>query len=115
MRGGSNIIGAIHSIKQAQDHFELFEFEHPGTVGANHFKKYRSKLEWIYKDIVTITMLTDEVRDGIRREWASDCFDVPAITEKVALLNPDQRSFIETIVDAMLKGEEVKVIEDPNQ
>lgn len=114
MRGQSNIVGGIHSIKQAHDHFQLFEFEHPNTKGAALFNSYRKKLHWIYRDLISNPALTQEVREGIKQEWESDCFDVPAITEKVELLNPKQRELIESIVDAMIRGEEINVFDTPN-
>lgn len=53
--------------------------------------------------------MTQEVRDGIKNEIKSDVFAVPAILEKIALLNPDQRDLIESAIDAMLDGIEVKM------
>lgn len=53
--------------------------------------------------------MTQEVRDGIKNEIKSDVFAVPAILEKIALLSPDQRDLIESAIDAMLNGIEVKM------
>lgn len=113
MRGQSNIVGGIHSMKQAHDHFELFEFEHPNTKGAAIFSSYRKKINWIFRDLVTNPALPQDVRDGLQQEWKSDPFEVPAINEKVELLNPSQRQIIESIVDAMLRGEEINVFDTP--
>lgn len=111
MRRGSDIISAIHCIRQAYEHFESFQRDHPESRGARLMKHYNGRLEYIYRDLISLPALTEEVREGVRKEWASDVFAVPAIAEQVALLNPQQREFIETLVDAMLKGEEVKMIE----
>ena len=50
---------------------------------------------------------------GIKEEWNSDVFCVPAITDKVSVLRPDQREMIEEIIDGMIAGEEVKFIDTP--
>jgi hypothetical protein len=109
MKGGSNIVSAIHALRQGFDHFESFEKDHPGSKGAQLFANYRKKIEWVYKDLLTNPHLTEPVREGIRREWKSDVFSVPAINEKIPLLNPEQRDLIETIIDALLKGETIKL------
>lgn len=111
MKGSSNIVSSVQNIRQALEHFESFQREYPETKGAKLFKGYGSRLEWIVKDLITHPLLTDEVRKGVRQEWESDVFSVPAINEKVALLNPEQRETVEAIIDSMLSGEEV-VIKD---
>lgn len=109
MKGGSNIISSVHSMRQAKEHFASFQREHPNTKGAMLFGGYEKRLDWIFKDLVTHPLLTDEIRQGVRQEWESDVFSVPAINEKVALLNPEQREAIEEIIDSMLSGEEIVV------
>ena len=109
MKGGSDIVSAIHSIKQAHDHYTSFVLEHPGSKGAQLVQSYQKRLEWIIKDLITHPFLTDEVRAGIKKEWESDVFAVPAINEKIPLLQPEQRNLIENLVDAMLRGEEIKM------
>ena len=107
MKGSSNIISSIHNLRQAKEHFYNFQLEYPNTKGAALFSGYEKRIDWIYKDLVTHPLLTQEVRDGVRKEWESDVFSVPAINEKVALLNPEQREAIEEIIDQMLSGQEV--------
>lgn len=114
MKGGANIISAVHCLAQAKAHFESFCREHPATKGERLFSGYGKKIEWIYKDIQTIPVLPDTVRQGIKAEWESDVFSVPAIAEKSALLNPEQREMVELMIDAMLAGEEVQIV-DTNQ
>lgn len=110
MRGGSDIVSAIHCMRQAYDHFESFEREHPGSRGAKLMRQYAGKLNWIRTDLITHPFLTDEVREGIKTEWNSDVFSVPAIAENIALLRPEQRELIETLIDAMLRGEEINIM-----
>lgn len=111
MKGSSNIVSGIHNLRQAKEHFESFQREHPNTKGDTLFGGYAKRLDWIFKDLVTHPLLTDEIRQGVKQEWESDVFSVPAINEKVALLNPEQREAIEEIIDSMLSGEEI-VIKD---
>jgi hypothetical protein len=107
MKAESNIVSGIISIKQAYDHFEVFGLEHPNSRGQKLFEIYSKKLRWIYEDLITNPLLPQDVRDGIKNEWEADTFIVDAISEKTALLKPEQREIIETIIDAMLRGEEV--------
>jgi hypothetical protein len=107
----ANIISAIQNLKMAQEQFEDFIRQYPDTTGSKLFQRYVSKITWIFTDIVSITYLTDEVRAGIRKEITSDVYAVPAIVEKVALLTPEQRELIEDTLDAMLAGEEVKIVD----
>jgi hypothetical protein len=108
---GANIISAIQNLKMAQEQFEDFRRQYPDSKGEKMFKLYGDKITWMFNDIITHPFITDEVREGIKNEIASDVYAVPAIVEKVALLNPDQRELIEDTLDAMLAGEEVKIVD----
>ena len=110
MKQGSNIISAIHSLKMAQEHFADFRREFPTSAGAKLFNKYEKRIEWIFSDFLTHPYLDDEVREGVKQEINSDVFCVPAITEKVSLLNPAQREMIEMLIDAALAGEEFQIV-----
>jgi hypothetical protein len=114
MSRGANIISAIQNLKMAQEQFEDFIREFPESQGAKLFKLYSRKIDWIFTDISTHPFLTKDVRDGIKAEIKSDVFAVPAILEKIALLKPEQREMIELTMDAMLNGEDVKIV-DINQ
>ena len=75
------------------------------------FKGYSKRIDFIFSDIITHPYITDEVRDGIKKELASDVFAVPAIIEKVGLITPEQREIIEDTLDAMLAGQDVKIVD----
>ena len=111
VNNGANIINAIQNMKMAQEQFLDFTRQYPKSSGSRLFKKYADKIDWIFSDIITHPFLTSEVRNGIKLEIKSDVFAVPAIIEKVALLTPEQRELIEDTLDAMLSGEEVKIID----
>lgn len=111
MKGASNIVSAIDHLRQAFEHFGSFQREHPASKGSKTFKNYNLKLEWIYTDLYSNPFLTDEVRAGIKREWNSDVFSVDAINEKVALLSPEKREMVETVIDGLLKGEVIKFVD----
>ena len=111
VNNGANIINAIQNLKMAQEQFEDFCRQYPNSQGSRLFKKYSDKVAWIFSDLITNPFLTNEVRIGIKNEIESDVFAVPAIIEKVALLTPDQRDLIESTLDALLSGEEVKIVD----
>ena len=107
----SNIISAIHHLRIAKEHWQDLQREQPNTIGEKLGKRYEAKIDWIYKDFISCTMFTDAIREGCRKEWNSDVFAVPAIVDKISLLAPDKRELIESIIDAMLEGEEI-IIKD---
>jgi hypothetical protein len=107
---GANIISAIHSLKIAQEHFADFRREYPTSAGAKLFKVYEDKIDWIFRDFLSHPHLDDRIREGIKAEINSDVFSVPAISEKVTLLDPEQRDMIEKIIDAVLADEHFQVI-----
>lgn len=111
MKGSSNVVSAIQSLRQAYDHMDSFVRDFDGSLGASIFKTYQNKIEWIYKDFLTNRHLTEEVRAGMRKEWESDVFAVPAINEKIALLPPEKRDLVEAMIDAILRGEEIELSE----
>ena len=108
---GSNVISAIHHLKMAQEFYEDFIRECPDSAGARLFKSYINKIQWISTDILTHPYISEKVRIGIKKELNSDVFAIPAINEKVSLLTPEQREIIEETIDAMLSGEEVKIVD----
>jgi len=107
----ANIIGAIQNLKMAQEQFQDFCRQFPNSQGERLFKTYVSKIDWIFKDIISHPFLTDEVRLGIKKEIESDVFAVPAILEKIALLKPEQREIIEDVIDAYISGETIKIVD----
>lgn len=107
MKGGSNIVSGVHCLKQAFDHFTSFQLEHKDSKGAIQVQAYKTRIEWIVRQITTNPYLSQPVRDAVRKEWESDAWAVPAIAEKAALLSPEQREAFETLLDALLNGEEL--------
>lgn len=108
---GANIISALQNLKMAEEHYEDFRRQYPGSKGAALFKTHIDKIKWIYRDFLTNPHVDDEIRAGIKKELESDVFAIPAICEKVSLLPPSQREIIESTIDAMLDGEDVKIID----
>ena len=107
----ANIIGAIQNLKMAQEQFLDFCRQFPNSQGERLFKTYVSKIDWVFKDIITHPFLTNEIRVGIKKEIESDVFAVPAILEKIALLKPEQREIIEDVIDAYISGETIKIVD----
>lgn len=112
MKGGSNIISGVHCLRQALDHFESFQREHPGSKGDHLFAGYAKRLNWIATDLITHPLLPESVRSGVKAEWNSDAFAVPAIAEKAALLNPEQRESVEALIDQLLLGETLTIVKE---
>jgi len=107
----SNIVSAIHHLRMAEEQYEDFIRDMPGSKGAILFKSYIKKIKWIYNDILTYPYINPEVKDGIKKEIQSDVFAIPAINEKISLISPEQRDIIEQSIDDMLSGVEVRLVD----
>jgi Fe-S cluster biosynthesis and repair protein YggX len=107
----ANLVSAIHHIKMSEEHFEDFIRQNPESRGERLFKTYISKLKWVISDIQTYPYFDQDTRDCIKAEIDSDVFTVPAIHEKLALINPEQRDMIEQTIDAMISGQNVRIVD----
>ena len=107
----SNVILSIQSLRMAEEFMQDFIREFPNSRGAHIFKGYSKRINWILTDIVTYPFFGDEVRDGMRKEMSSDVLTVPAIYEKIPLLNPEQRDALESVIDSVLAGETIEIIQ----
>ena len=107
----SNIISAIHHLRIAKEHWQDLQREQRNTIGEKLGKRYEVKIDWIYTDFISCTAFTDAIREGCRKEWNSDVFAVPAINDKISLLAPNKRELVESIIDAMLEGEEITLVD----
>ena len=109
MKGESDIVSGLQALKRAHDHWNSFVREKPGSLAERMFKMYLGKMNWIVQDFLSCPHFPDIVRNGIRKEWYSDAFTTPAITDKVALLSPDQRDAVENVIDLLLSGEKLEI------
>lgn len=112
MKGISSLASAVHHLNIIDDYFTSFQNDNPGTKGATLFNGYQKKVRYIIKDLITHPFLPDHVREGMRKQSQSDPFTFMAIAEKAALLSPDQRDLVETMIDGFLKGENIQFIKD---
>ena len=106
-----NIVSGIHHLRMSKEFFEDYMRSNPGSRGESMFKNYVKRFDWVITDMLSHPFLPATVIDGIRKEWNSDVFAVPAIAEKIALLRPEQREMMEEVIDAMLNGEEISIVE----
>lgn len=111
---GRQVLYSIQNLKMAQEQFNDYCRQYPKTRGADLFGMYSKRIDWIFKDIVTHPFFTQETINMIKNELNGDPYLVPAIIEKVELLNKEQREIIEDIIDAYISGEAVKIIDIKN-
>jgi hypothetical protein len=109
MKGESDIVSGLQAMKRAFDHWDSFIRERPGSLAERMFGGYCKRLAWIANDLITCPHFPQVVRDGIRKEWTADPFMTMAIAEKAALLPPDQRDIIETVIDRLITGERLQI------
>ena len=109
MKGESDIVSGIQSLRRTFDHWQSFVRERPGSLAERMFGGYCKRMEWIVNDVLSCPHFPNLVRDGIRKEWNADNFSVPAISEKVALLPVDQRAIVEDIIDQLISGKQLEI------
>lgn len=107
----NSAISAIHHLRMAKEFYLDFIRQYKGSIGANIFKNYIKKIDFIFTDIKSNIHFNQSIRDGIRKELECDIFQIPAINEKISILTPNQRELIEATIDAMLAGEEIQIVD----
>lgn len=97
----------LHHINIAKMYFEDVRY---GTIGEIKlvFNQYIQKCDWIIANMRD--RLAKENRLTLEKEL-SESLTFEAINDKLIHLDNNQRNFIENIIDAFIKGEEVKVID----
>ena len=108
----SHIIQAFHHLRKANLHLILMGAESKGGLGKKLATLYIKKIDWIKTDFFSIPQFTEEVRAGIRKEWNDDILVVDNINDMITLLPPEKRELVETIIIALLNGEEIKIEEN---
>lgn len=106
---GSSVVSCIHHLKLADEYAKDFVRSAPGTRGSVIFADYSKRINWIFRDVITFPHFGDDVREGMRKEIASDAFSYDSLTEKLALLNPEQREVMEGLLDDILRGGTIEV------
>ena len=106
---GSSVVSFIHHLKLADEYAKDFVRSAPNTRGAVIFDNYSKRIAWIFRDVITYPHFGDEVREGMRNEIASDAFSYDSLTEKLALMNPEQREMLEGLLTDILKGKTVEI------
>ena len=106
---GSSVVSFIHHLKLADEYAKDFVRSAPGTRGATIFANYSKRINWIFRDVITFPHFGDDVREGMRKEIASDAFSYDSLVEKVSLLNPEQRETLDSLLDDILRGNTIEV------
>ena len=110
MKGQVALVNTIIQLKVADYYMASFIADtRAQSLGVRMFKKYREKIGWVLQDILTTEALPQVLRDEIRREMNSDVLVMPALLEKISLLNDQSRVALEGIVDSILNGEKLTV------
>jgi hypothetical protein len=99
----------LHHINLAKQYFEDVRIGTSKDLKAI-FNNYINKCEWIITDVKT--RVNDECREILKSDL-SDPLVFESITDKLVYINNEQRQFIESLLEAMVNGEEIKMIDDP--
>lgn len=97
----------LNHIKCAKEYFEDLRMSTKGSV-KNIFNNFILKCDWMINNISD--RLTEESREVLKEEL-KDTLVFDSINDKLIHLTNEQRMFIEDILDSMIKGEEVKIME----
>jgi len=92
----------------ARQYFEDVQYSTHHDI-KSMFNQYITKCNWIIFDVKN--RLSQENREILAKELEGS-LDINAIMDKVIHLDNKQKAFIEDIIDAMNKGEEVIIVDD---
>lgn len=102
-------MAAFHHLKISHEYMMDFIRSDPRSKGAIMFSIYSKKVDWIIKHIITDPSIPDRTRMKFKDEMQSDVLAIAELNSKLSLLTPDQRNFIEVVLENLLKGEEIHV------
>jgi flagellin-specific chaperone FliS len=102
---------ALHFIDLAKQYFEDVQLGTNGEVKMI-FSLYIQKCDWIIRNLKD--RLSPENREILAKELEGS-LDINAIMDKVIHLDGKQKSFIEDIIDGMIRGEEVIIVDDKKE
>jgi len=97
----------LNHVKCAKEYFEDLKLSTSGSV-KNIFNNFVLKCDWMIANISD--RLSEESREILKEEM-KDVLYFDSINDKLIHLTNEQRVFIEDILESMIKGEEVKIIE----
>ena len=95
----------LHHLNIAKQYFEDVKMGCVGEV-KNTFNGYVNKCDWILNNV--FDKLSDEKRK-IYKEELSDSLSIDSINDQLMLLDNTQRSQIEELLEAIVKGKRVTI------
>lgn len=108
----SFIVQGFHYLKKAKLCFEAVRNDSHFSMKNKVDKLCVKRIDLIKFDFVTSFDFPQIVRDGIRKEWESDVLTNDNIYHQLHLLTPEKRELVETIVIALINGENINFEED---
>lgn len=97
----------LHHINIAKQYFEDVRFGTTKDIKAI-FNQYVLKCDWIISNMKDRLAIENKI--ALEQEL-QDSLTYEAINDKLIHLDNNQRAFVEEIIDNLIKGEEVKIIE----
>lgn len=98
----------LHHINLARQYFEDLRLGSNGDIKAV-FNQYIQKCEWIISNVKD--RLPKENKEALVNEL-NNSIDIEAIMDKLIHLEPDKRLLIENLIDSILSGEDVLLIDN---
>lgn len=102
-----NLVKGLHHVNIAKQYFEDAKLDTNMDIKAI-FNQYSIKCDWILNNIKD--RLNKENKDFLKEEL-KDSLYFDFISENLIHLNEGQRAVIEETIKAMIKGQEVKIID----
>lgn len=107
----STIISGLQHTQRAIEHWEVFAGTCQGR-GRELILGYVKKLKWIQSDLRSTPAFPQEVRDALREEIKADVFEIDDIYDKIPLIPADQRQMVLEVINLILSGEKIKIMDD---
>lgn len=111
IRQMQTLIGAIQALRTAKDMFNDWRRNFKGKTKEMAIE-YENRITWIYNNITSSRNIRQEVLKVIREEWNSDVYEVDEIAQKSKLLPSESRATLIQLLDAMIAGETITLLEN---
>lgn len=101
---------AFYHLKMSGDYFEDVLRESPNTLAGKLSSIYTRRIKWILNDFNANPSLPKYAAEDFKNDINGDLMFFESISQKCLQLSESQKESLESLIDELLKGEEINVV-----
>lgn len=106
-------MGLLSHLKISLYYAESFRNEcKPEAQGRRLMADYIRKIDWILKDVITNPHFPPDAIEEIKKEIESDVLSIPAINDKLNMMDDERRAHAEKVLNIISGGGKILIVED---